>query len=434
MATRITQLVVENVKRVKVVTINPDGSVVRIRGENGEGKSSVLDSIAYALGGEKLCPAEPIRRGAESARVEVSLSNGWKIERRWTKRGSYLKATTKDGASYGKPQKILDDLVGRLSFDPLEFLRLKPTEQQEKLRGLAGVDTSMLDRKRRELYELRTGVNRDVAQLSARLSSMPEVEAPDQPVSSAELLAEHQRRQAQEAEHGRRRNELRSVFQDFKRAQDDVARQTKLVDELEERIRREKSALAVLEVKQSEIRQRGNAMKAEVDALVPVDLEEIPAQLRELEAVNDRVRAKQQRQAVVLEIEKVADQAEQLSAAIGVVDDQKARILEQAKFPVEGLGFSETGVTFRDLPLEQSSQAEQIRVSMAMAIALSPKLPIALIHDGSLLDEHSLQIVTDMAEKAGAQVWLEVVGKDGAGIVIEDGMVDGQPPAEAVNA
>lgn len=103
---KIVKLEAENFKKLRAVEIAPSGAVVEIRGANEAGKTSVLDSIAAALGGEKLCPAQPIRRGADRARVAVELDDGLVVERRW-------------GA-----QKLLDGLVGRLSFDPLAFLRI----------------------------------------------------------------------------------------------------------------------------------------------------------------------------------------------------------------------------------------------------------------------------------------------------------------------
>jgi hypothetical protein len=119
-------------------------------------------------------------------------------------------------------------------------------------------------------------------------------------------------------------------------------------------------------------------------------------------------------------------EAKRLDAEVTAVDRQKAEALLAAKFPVEGLGFGDTGVTLNGLPLEQASGAEQLRVSLAMGIALNPKLRVMLIRDGSLLDETSLALVGQMAERADMQVWIEMVADRGAaGVVIEDGMVEG---------
>ena len=180
--------------------------------------------------------------------------------------------------------------------------------------------------------------------------------------------------------------------------------------------------------------ERGKTLRAEVEALVDPDLEEIPVRLREVEAVNERVRQKKARTVLAGELATAEAEAAGLTGAIDAVDAQKAEVLERASFPVPGLGFGERGVTFNGLDLAQASAAEQLRVSMAMGLALNPKLPIVLIRDGSLLDSKSLALVSKMAEDAKAQVWLEVVGKGGVGVVIEDGQVEGATAAPGAGA
>src|SRR5512138_480602 len=128
---KITKLEVTNFKRIRAIEIEPSGAIVQVRGRNGAGKSSCLDAIAAALGGEKLAPAEPIRRGTDCAVIRVELDDGTVVERRWTASGSTLKLMSKEGAKFDKPQKRLDDLIGRLSFDPLAFSRLPAKEQAE---------------------------------------------------------------------------------------------------------------------------------------------------------------------------------------------------------------------------------------------------------------------------------------------------------------
>lgn len=422
---KIVKLQAENVKRLRAVTIEPKGSVVRISGNNGAGKSSVLDSIAYVLGGEKLCPQEPIRQGEERARAVVQLDNGWTIERRWTPRGTYLEARTAEGATFKKPQALLDDLVGKLSFDPLAFMREEGKKQAETLRKLAGVDLVAFDKKRQQHYDARTLVNRQADQIKARIAALEVDEgAPDEPLSGADLLVEQDRRRQLEAANNRKREDLRRVYQDYQRAQEGARRQSQRVEELERQLKLEREALAGMEADLEARRGAGKALQLEVEALVAPDLEEIPEQLRQLDEVNERVRRKQQRKTLRVELERLEGDARGFTTAIEEVDHQKAEALAAAKFPVEGLAFTADGVTLNGVPFEQASQAEQLRVSMAMAVAMSPKLPIALIRDASLLDERSMALVAELAEKAGAQVWLEVVGKDGAGIVIEDGMVE----------
>ena len=101
-------------------------------------------------------------------------------------------------------------------------------------------------------------------------------------------------------------------------------------------------------------------------------------------------------------------------------------MLAAVDMPVDGLGFGDDGLTFNGLPFSQASSSEQLRVGLAIAIALNPTLRVVRITDGSLLDSDALAMVAAMAEAHDCQVWLEKV-EDGAGIGIhiEDGQVVG---------
>jgi len=433
---RITKLEISNFKRVKAVSIEPDGRpVIQVRGRNGQGKSSCLDAIAAALGGEKLAPKEPVRRGTDGAVVRVELDDGTIVERRWTAAGgSSLKLTNKEGLIYKKPQGRLDDLIGRLSFDPLAFLRLAPKEQAETLRKLAGVDFSLLDSKRQEAYDARTVVHRQVAQLRARLAAAPAVEAPDALQSSADLLAEHQRRSEQLTANNLKRSDLQRAKDVFARRKGEMEAAAAAMTRARLALDAAVEAHQVAEQQLEDARAAGVALKASVEQLVDPDLEELPRKLRELEAVNDRVRVRQMRAGLAGELAAAEAEAKKLDDAIAGIDEQKAEALQGAKLPIEGLAFDEAGVRFGGCLLEQASQAEQIRVSVAMGAALNPKLRATLVRDGSLLDAGSLELLRAEAERADLQVWLETVSTEGDGFVIEEGEVVGAaaPAPEAV--
>jgi AAA domain-containing protein len=144
---KIIQFTAENVKRLKCVDITPKTNVVQVTGKNGNGKSSILDSIFWALGGEKNIQDVPIRRGADSARIRLDLGD-MVVERKFGK-GEGLTVRNKTGAKagtddrllpkYGSPQEILDALLGRLSFDPLAFSKKKPREQYDDLKSIAKI-------------------------------------------------------------------------------------------------------------------------------------------------------------------------------------------------------------------------------------------------------------------------------------------------------
>ena len=164
-----------------MVEIHPDPSgLVLIGGENGAGKTSVLDSIMWALAGGKSIQPVPIRDGETTAEIRLDLGD-LIVVRRFTASGSTVKVSTKDGATYSSPQQILDAMVAKLAFDPLAFTKLKPEEQGRALAELVGLETVEIDSEIERLYKERTEANRDVQRLAATISSRwkvdPESEA-----------------------------------------------------------------------------------------------------------------------------------------------------------------------------------------------------------------------------------------------------------------
>ena len=156
-----------------------------------------------------------------------------------------------------------------------------------------------------------------------------------------------------------------------------------------------------------------------------VDVEPLREQLANVEAINEQVRWRRERDEADARVRSLTELRDDLTEGIGKLDKVKADGLAAAKFPVPGLGFGDSGVTYQGVPFAQASSAEQIKISLGMAMALNPKLRVLRIVDGSLLDDESMQTVRDMAAEHDFQVWIETVGSsdDPAAVVIEDGRV-----------
>ncbi|MBL8302262.1 MAG: AAA family ATPase, partial [Ideonella sp.] len=244
----IVELRVENLKRLRAVTITPDGDLVVLSGHNGAGKSSVLDAIAMALGGRDQIPAEPIRRGAERAEVVVDLGE-LVVRRTFTATGGgQLVVQNREGARFQSPQSMLDALVGRLTFDPLAFAREKPSRQVEVLRELVGLDLAPLDTRRAELYAERTAVNKRATSLRARFEAMPRHEqAPAEPVDVGDLADQLKQAQATNQENERQRQSLVAARETFSARESRVAHLRAQLAQAEEAARSSGEAVQNLE-------------------------------------------------------------------------------------------------------------------------------------------------------------------------------------------
>ena len=166
------------------------------------------------------------------------------------------------------------------------------------------------------------------------------------------------------------------------------------------------------------------AYEAQVGRLVDEDLSDLKSQMASAEDHNAKVRENELFEKTRSELHAVERRHEGFQTKIHKVDEERERRLAAAEFPVEGLGFDENGVTLKGFPFEQASDAEKLRVSVAMGLAMNPKLKVILVRDGSLLDDKSLLLVHEMAKAAKAQVWIERVGEgEECTVIIEAGRI-----------
>ncbi|MCI1643798.1 MAG: AAA family ATPase [Bifidobacterium crudilactis] len=404
---RITELRAENVKRLKAVDITPGEHLQIIGGRNAQGKSSVLDAVALALTGKdakKLNP-RPLRDGERKGRVQLDLGE-YVVTRTFTANGGGALTVTagRSGARFPSPQRVLDDLMGRLSFDPQEFIGLSAKEQAEVLRGLVDlpIDLDEVDAQLDELAQSRLLAGRE-------LKALGEPGKFDYSLPGEERSATAIVNQIQAARD--RNREIRDTRDAWGVSQRQVA-------DIQERIEQLRSQLTA---QQEDARQ----LAARVESLGAMqDTTELESQLANIEDTNARVRANRQ------VVERNADIAsrqrtyEGLDQRINDLRASKDKALAEAKFPIDGLGFDESGVTYKGVPFQQASSMEQLRVSLAIAMASNPKLRVIRIKDGSLLDDDALALVAQTAEQHDYQVLMERVGTgDPGAIIIEDGQV-----------
>lgn len=418
----IIQMTAQNFMKLKLVRIRPDGSLVVVGGRNAQGKSAVLNAMISALGGKAVTPDVAVREGEDSGFVDVDLGEdgvpGIKVHRTYRPDGGgSLTVTSAEGLKYPSPQKMLSDLVGRYFLDPLLFARSGPREQLDMLRQVTGLDFSDLDRRRKGFYDRRTEVNRRVADLDSRLKQL--VLPPDVPtkrVVVADLMREMDAAREQNRQNDATRANAAGIA-------DAVAEATAKIKNLQER-------LAMAEAEFCALVEQGYSVNHAVAILKDIDLAPLAERLAGAEQHNRLVDAAETRKKVLDEHDSAVTSSRELTAAIEDIDEEKQQAVAACSLPVEGMGFGDDGVLFNGLPFAQASSAEQLRVSVALAMAANPKLRDLFIFDGSLLDRDNLAMIATMAEERGYHVWMERVGQDETTtIVMEDGEV--LDPAEA---
>lgn len=412
---KIVHLYAENIMGLKVVEVSPAGNVILVGGDNGSGKSSLLNAIFLALAGGAASKgiARPVRDGENEARVRLDLGE-MIITRTWRNGRTYLKVETADGAKIATPQNLLDELIGSLTFDPLAFMRAHPKDQVTQVLALVDLpfDLAEKDAERQRVYDERTVVGREERSLAGQLDGMPDpgdaVPAAEIPIS--DLVATLSARQRTIAEN----REARQAA--------DVA-EARRVQALAE-VDRLEAALAAARIDLGTAAHAAGDAREWADTLVDPDVTEIERDLALAEESNRLWRDNAERRATIMRHQDAKARYDALTEALAAIDAEKAEALNRAQLPVDGLGFDEDGVTFQGHPLGDCCTAEKLRVSAAIGMRTNPELRILFIRDGSLLDDANLAMLDQLAQDDDYQVWVERVGDDGKpAIIMEDGEV-----------
>lgn len=430
---KIVSLIAENVKKLIAIEIKPDGNLVEITGKNGQGKTSVLDSIWWALAGAEHLQTAPIRSGQKNARIQLRLAGEQDlvVTRKFARKdeGGYtttLTVESADGARFGSPQTMLDKLLGELSFDPLAFARMRPAEQFETLkRFVPGFDFAQTELDQKADFDRRTAINRQAreAHAAAQAIVVP-VETPEEPVDESALAVELE-------EVGKFNTELETR----------KARRESVAREISEE-RRQAAACKVqcddLLAQIQNIRDAGTRHEAQADLLQekldqaealpePKDTTEVRHRMDAARLTNSNVARKGEKKRLAERAEELERQADEITQRREAREDAKRAAIAAAQMPVNGIDFGDGMVLLNGQPFEQASDAEQLRASVAIAMAANPKLRVIRIRDGSLLDADSMKLVAAMAAEKDFQVWVETVDSSGKmAFVLEDGRLKTQ--------
>ena len=408
---KIISLEAQNVQKLKVVRIKPDGSAIIIGGKNAQGKSSVLDCIMVALGGTKYAAKKPVRDGEKKGHIIIDLGK-YIVKRTFTEAGgNSIYVENNDGARFTSPQQILNDLLGTISFDPLSFSRMDDRQQVELLKEVSGIDSSKLDAEYLEVYDDRADFNRDIKRLDSQLEGMVSHEdAPEEPVSISALTDEMEQANKANGEVEEKNEALKD-----KKA---------LCSVVEEEIEDLKKQLSEKEGELSGLNEWLDENETAIMKMGLIDTSAIREKMDGVEETNSKVVENVRYNSTKEELETAEKNHAKKDARLTEIKEEKRDMVAGSKLPVKGLMFDEDGITYNNIPFSQASDAEKLRVSVALGLAMNPKLKVMLIRDGSLLDEDNLAMITKMAEKEGGQVWIERVGTGKEmTVIMEDGEV-----------
>lgn len=402
MSMKINKLEIENVKRVKAVRIEPDANgLTVIGGRNGQGKTSVLDAIAWALGGDRFKPSQPQRDGSVlPPDIHIVMNNGLVVERKG--KNSSLKVLDTAGKLGG--QQLLNQFVEQLALDLPRFMGAGSKEKANTLLQVIGVGDKLaeLERQEGELYNQRRTIGQISDQKAKYAKEQPYYpDAPKEPVSAAELIRQQQDILAKNGENQRKRENLANLESQAA----DIQRR------LDELLEKQRVVMVDLEI----------ARKSAID-LHDESTEALERSITEIDETNRRVRANLDKDKAEEDAKQYAAQYNQLTFDIENVRAAKMALLKGAALPLPGLTVENGELLYNGYAWDNLSGSDQLKVATAIVRKLNPECGFVLLDKLEAFDLQTLQEFGAWLEQEDLQVIATRVSTgEECSIIISDG-------------
>lgn len=411
---KINKLEIENVKRIKAVKIEPTkNGLTIVGGNNNQGKTSVLDSIAWALGGDRYKPSEATRNGSVvPPNLHIVMSNGLVVERKG--KNSSLKVTDPNGNKGG--QQLLNDFVEQLALDLPKFMESSGKEKAQTLLKIIGVGDQLtaLEQQEKELYNERLYVGRTADQKAKFAKEQPYYpDAPKDLVSPSDLIKQQQEILARNGENQKKRDQAVDLHVERNRLAEKV-------NSLEEELKRYKEQLTQVDYDMTIAYKTMEELQDESTA-------ELEESIANIEEINRKVRANLDKDKAEEDARTYQDQYAELTKKIESVRDEKTNLLNSADLPLPELSVKDGELVYRGQQWDNMSGSDRLKVSTAIVRKLNPKCGFVLLDKLEQMDLDTLHEFGQWLEQEGLQaIATRVSTGDECSIIIEDGYVKGE--------
>ena len=423
---KINKLEIENVKRIKAVKIEPTANGLTIvGGNNNQGKTSVLDSIAWALGGEKYRPSQAQREGSTiPPTLHIVMNNGLVVERKG--KNSSLKVTDPTGNKAG--QQLLNEFVEQLALDLPKFMESSGKEKAQTLLKIIGVGDQLevLDKKEKELYNNRLAIGQIADRKKKFADEQPYYpDAPKEMISPSELIRQQQEILARNGENQRKRERLNEITMNKHRVFDDIGR----LDEQIATLQKQKEQLT--EEYNQAVRDEETAQKTVME-LQDESTAELEASLANIEEINRKVRANMDKDKAEDDALDYKNQYNSLSIEIDKTRKEKTDLLQSAELPLPDLSVKDGELVYKGQQWDNMSGSDRLKVSTAIVRKLNPKCGFVLLDKLEQMDRETLNEFGQWLEQEGLQaIATRVSTGDECSIIIEDGYVKDSEPSSS---
>ncbi|MCE5219482.1 AAA family ATPase [bacterium] len=405
----IHALEVENVKRIRAVSLNCAGqSLVVIGGRNGQGKTSLLDTVAWDLGGDRFRPSNPLREGAEKMASKVVLSNGLIVERKGINGALKVTSPTDKGG-----QQLINEFVSTFALDMPAFMGATDAQKAQMLLDVypgLGAEVKRLNEDAKRIYGERTAIGQIADRKAKHAAELPfNVDAPEDLLTGTEMTNRLQDALRQNARNDQLRREVESIRLNHAASLRKV-----------EGLRRQ---LAEAEQELSGWIEKEIAATSAASNLRDADTSELKAEMERIDAINAKVRQNLDRAKAMEEAEQLRAQYNDLTASLEKVRADRIRLLGGVTMPLPELSIGEEGeLVYRGARWDCMSGAEQLRVAVAICAAIKPTCGFVLIDGLEQMDLGQLREFAQWLKDRNLQAIGTRVSTGGeCSIIIEDG-------------
>ena len=387
---KINKLEIENVKRIKAVKIEPTANGLTIvGGNNNQGKTSVLDSIAWALGGENFRPSKAQREGSViPPNLHMVMSNGLVVERKG--KNSSLKVTDPNGNKGG--QQLLNEFVEQLALNLPKFMESSGKEKAKTLLKIIGVGEQLaeLERQEKELFNERLAIGRIADQKDKYAKEQPYFpDAPKDLVSPTELIRQQQEILARNGENQKKRERVRSYQQSIAFLDQEVEAMREQLQKKEQELADAKTSLNVAMMDAQELRDQSTA--------------ELERNIANIEEINRKVRANMDKDKAEEDALTYKEQYDRLTVKLNDVRTAETDLLKNADLPLPELAVKEGELVYKEQKWDNMSGSDRLRVATAIVRKLNPKCGFVLLDKLEQMDIRTLNEFGAWLEQEGLQ-------------------------------
>lgn len=402
MTVKINELQIENVKRIKAVKLEPTSNGLTIvGGKNNQGKTSVLDSIAWALGGDKFRPSQPNREGSVTQPyLKVTLSNGVVVER--AGKNSSLKVIDPNGNKGG--QQLLNEFIEAFALNLPKFLQSTANEKANILLQTIGVGDKLIELEtiEKEKYNKRHAIGQIAEQKKKYADEMVFYDnVPVEPVSAADLIKQQQSILLQNAENQKKRDRLADLL----RKQEQITNQ---IQSLNDELEAVNEDLAIAQTDAKDLVDRSTA--------------ELEDNINQIDALNIKIRSNLEKENAEETARDFQRQYDRLTTEIEDIRSEKRNLLNNSNLPLPELSVTDGEITYRGMKWDNMSGSDQLKVATAVVRKLNPKCGFVLMDKLEQMDTDTLKEFGRWLESENLQVIATRVSTgDECSIIIEDG-------------